>query len=168
VAPCGPRPLPVREEPPQGCWVTFAPCGCVQHFAYLPAVTGLMERHPREAWITHWGPANPHQCQTSGRVTGARPCTDPACPHCAADRVAYHRRRREFPRADPSPDRPPVLRCGRPDMRLVNCRAWQKPRGSIPPGLSGCKRPVHAQRRFRHCDTACLLTPTSAAMSAHV
>ena len=103
------------EPEPIGCWVTYAPCGCRAHAPYMPAITGLMERHPRGAWITHWGPGRtgPRSCQTSGRVTGVEPCTDRACPWCAQARVDRWTRehvlgRGEYPRADPNPDRPPA------------------------------------------------------------
>ncbi len=118
----GPRPSPAREaEPaPQGCLVEFRPCGCVQHFPYLPAVADLVERHPRDgAWLSHWSPLpTVRGCQAPGRVVAVTPCTAPACPHCSADRVAAWRRAREFPRADPDPDRPFVPETRRPGVSI--------------------------------------------------
>jgi hypothetical protein len=115
AGPPGPAPRPVdrpeldAEPPPVGCWVTFTPCGCRQHLPYMPGIIEALARRPRAGvWITHHGPhrQQPTACQASGRVTGVEPCAEARCPYCAADRVAYHRRQFEYPRTDPSPDRP--------------------------------------------------------------
>lgn len=56
-------------DSPLGYEVTFT-CGVVQHFGpgYRPRVG---------TWMTHWGPRDPHRCQTTHKVVSVAEC--PGC-----------------------------------------------------------------------------------------